>query len=385
MDWNVMSQMKNGFHKSLLDILTNNEKFLKFYSSAHIDDIYSSYSTSIENDRNINSDIEFITFITRDFCVYNDGETIKAEIYPSSEMLKNKSRPEQLLTDADIEEINYNEELLKKFNSSKEDLLNRTLAEAFRETYKDPVSAAQMQKFYPGLEDDLTLGGLLKAAREQFRRLNEGEEYKEWRQLLQNGIGINRDRLFDSNTPFADIEEIYKKIGHLPYQSKMEHLPEWYADIINAYITLDIHGYQEDEINTSKGRKQTFKNTTNDVFHTAFASTCHFYITDDKKNYKKTKAVYENLGINTQVFKPNEFVEFYNNYLSLNYIDHLFIFLKIINSDSFAFAEDGQSTVKSFYFELLLFDYFNRAHISFDKTTDESLIFLSSTPPTNGH
>ena len=69
-----------------------------------------------------------------------------------------------------------------------------------------------------------------------------------------------------------------------------------------------MHGYQEDNVNTSKGRKETFKNTTEDAFHCAFASTCNFYVINDKKSYKKTKQVYEKLQINTLVFKPEEFV-----------------------------------------------------------------------------
>ena len=100
----------------------------------------------------------------------------------------------------------------------------------------------------------------------------------------------------------------------------------------------DMHGYQEDTVQVKPNkRKETFRNTTEDSFHCAFASTCNFYIINDNKSYNKTKQIYKRLGINTIVFKPNEFIEHYNNFLNVkNSETHINILFGILESSNFS-------------------------------------------------
>jgi hypothetical protein len=76
-----------------------------------------------------------------------------------------------------------------------------------------------------------------------------------------------------------------------------------------------MHGYQEDKVNTQKGRKETAINTIDDALHAAFAATCNFYVTNDRKAYKKTKMIYKKMQKDTMVLKPDEFVSYYNEFL----------------------------------------------------------------------
>jgi hypothetical protein len=72
---------------------------------------------------------------------------------------------------------------------------------------------------------------------------------------------INRDRMFDSNDPFNAISKAYNKFGvELPRNAEHRYAPEWFDNITNSYLALDMHGYQEDNINIEKGRKETFAN-----------------------------------------------------------------------------------------------------------------------------
>jgi len=48
LDWNAMSTLKRGAFPELLQLLTNKEKFLLYYSTSHVSDIYSSYSEDEE-------------------------------------------------------------------------------------------------------------------------------------------------------------------------------------------------------------------------------------------------------------------------------------------------------------------------------------------------
>src|SRR5690606_33834059 len=147
--------------------------------------------------------------------------------------------------------------------------------------------------------------------------LNESDGYQELRKTVQGGMGINRDKIFDSKDPYKIIDDKYKKVGTNPNQfiDNSKNAPEWFNEITNEYLLLDMHGYQEDKVNIKKGRKETFKNTTEDAFHAAFASTCNFYIINDDKSYNKTRKIFEKLEIFTYVLKPIEFMNFYNGFL----------------------------------------------------------------------
>src|SRR5690606_13762843 len=137
--------------------------------------------------------------------------------------------------------------------------------------------------------------------------------------------------------------------------------PKWFDDITNEYLKLDIHGYQEDKVNIKKGRKETFKNTTEDGFHASFASTCNIYVLNDNKSYKKTTKVYEKLNVNKRVFKPDEFTDFYKKFLDYNdpKVD-LRIMQDILNSNNFSESKNEHGIYKAYYFPFFLFGFFNK-------------------------
>jgi hypothetical protein len=76
LDWNVMAQMKSGYQNDLLKVLSNKDKFLIPYSTSHIGDILSSYSEDIEQKKRIEKDLEFITSITDNLCLSNNGKQV---------------------------------------------------------------------------------------------------------------------------------------------------------------------------------------------------------------------------------------------------------------------------------------------------------------------
>jgi len=389
MDWNVMSQMKNGNHVELLRILSNENKFLKMFSTAHIGDIYAGYTGEEKQKEHIDADLEFISKLTHDYCAYTNNDKVTVEPYDPKELFEQRKVPITPFADINFADLTSNltnsSELGTELKEKREKLLNIPLDDVLKKAYNNPDGATRMQKLYPELESNQTFGGMLNAIMGQFHRLNESDDYKDMRQMVQNSLDINRDRLFDATDPIGKIEKIYEQLGRSPYLKKFEYVPDWYGDILNWYLLLDMHGYQEDKVNVTKGRKETFKNTTNDAFHAAFASICDFYITNDEKSYKKTRAVYNKLGLNTIVLKPSEFVEYYNENLAIETVQqHLLTFLYLLRSPDFQFIEDEHSTLQSFYFRDFVLDYFTRAHISFDKSSGNSLTFLSKDKPTNG-
>ena len=225
---------------------------------------------------------------------------------------------------------------------------------------------------------------------EMQKTLNNNEAYKDLRKAVQEGFGINRDKVYDSKNPYSLIEKSYANLKINPSEYLEEHIndknaPQWFNEITNEYIFLDMHGYQEDKINTQKGRKETFRNTTEDAFHAAFASMCNFYITNDEKSYKKTKQVYEKMQQNTIVVKPNEFVENYNNFINCNNIAKLnCVFWLLKNGEFYQEILEDNTLLEERYFPCYLFDFFNKLLIVNTKRKESSIILSQYIPPNGG-
>lgn len=390
-DWNVLSQMKNGKHSELKQIIQDDEKLLIPFSTSHINDLSSSYNNSPEQKEYINSDLEFISSVTNDYCLFNNGKGIVLDFYPPKELFEQNISDKDTFSDLSIDGLMKNfedDELSKSLVKPIFDILKSLpIEDSFKQAIDNPESAEIMDKMFPDLKENPTMDGFFKSFSKMNFNLNESEGYKDLRQTVQSGTGINRDKIFDTENPFDLIQKSYDKLGVSLDQIKQEskYSPQWFDDITNEYLKLDMHGYQEDKVNIKKGRKETFKNTTDDGFHASFASTCNFYVINDNKSYKKTKKVYEKLNINTRVFKPDEFIDFYKRFLDYNNptID-LKIIQNILNSENFYESKTEDGVYKTYYFPFFLFGFFNKI-ICFFPTDDpeESSKFLSQDKPTN--
>lgn len=390
-DWNVLSQMKNGKHSELKEIIQDNEKLLIPFSTSHINDLSSNFNNSPEQIEYINSDLEFISSVTNEYCLFNNGKGIVLDFYPPKELFEQNISDKDTFNDLSIDGLMKNfedDELSKSLVKPIFDLLKSLpIEESFKQAFENPESSKIMDKMFPGLKENPTMDGFFKSFSKMNFNLNELEGYKDLRQTVQSGTGINRDKIFDTENPFDLIQKSYDKLGVSLDQLKQEskYSPQWFDDITNEYLKLDMHGYQEDKVNIKKGRKETFKNTTDDGFHASFASTCNIYVINDNKSYKKTKKVYEKLNINTRVFKPDEFIDFYKNFLDYdNPIIDLRIIQDILNSENFYESKTEDGIYKTYYFPFFLFGFFNKI-ICFYPTdeSEESSTFLSQDKPTN--
>ena len=390
-DWNVLSQMKNGNHSELKEIIQQNNNLLIPFSTSHISDISASFSENEQQLNFIESDLEFISEITKDYCLYNNGKGVILDVYPPKELfnqtIEDKERFADLSIDGLMKSFEGNEMAENLAKPLFELLKTIPLDQAFKEAFENPESADIMNRMFPGLKDNPTMDGFFKSFSKMNFNLNESDGYKDLRETIQNGTGINRDKIFDSKDPFKYIDESYEKLNLSVdnLNKKPDSTPQWFEDIQNEYIKLDMHGYQEDKVNITKGRKETYKNTTEDAFHAAFASTCNFYVINDKKSYKKTKKVYEKLKINTRVFKPEEFLDYYKKYLGYeNPALDFNIMENLINSEHFELVESESGIYKYYFFPYFLFGFFNKIVIFYPNEENEDITtFLSQDKPTN--
>jgi len=382
-----MSQMKNGHHKEFFTIISDSEKFLKPYSTSHMGDISAS-SQELANMENIDSDLDFISDLTDNYCLFHiDGRTVFRNNPPRDLYIRDNNLS-QILDMFQIEEPSdsLDEEsriLQEQLNKQIALFKNNPIDDVFQKSFENPKTSQLMRSFFPELENNYTQLGLLTAIFGLIERMNHDTSYKNLRENLQSAADIKRDRIFHSGDPYALIDKAYKKKGILETQKAPGHefASPWFTEISNEYIALDMHGYQEDKISINRGRKQTFRNTMEDAFHTAFASSCDFYITQDQRNCKKANAVYEKLDINTIAMSADDFLVLYKKCLQFKTMDFLNQLLHLLkNIDPSNNLDSKSRPYDSIFF---FFDYFNIIRVITDKNSKSPFLLLTRHLPKN--
>lgn len=325
LDWNIMSGMKNGHFPELSDIVLNEQKFFLPYSTSHIGDIFASIKNhSEEEQRLINQDLDFIREITKNQCLYNNGVQVLINTIDPGELLDERIRDAPIFTDFSLDSlfslIDENDPMFGTVTSIKNIISSIPLDMVLKEAFENPESAEIMNKMFPGLKDEPNMNGFFQSFGKMYQNLNEKEDYKLLRDTVQK-IGVNSGHFNDDKNPYEVIQKAYKKLGTEPfnpdqYFDKNKNAPAWFNDLANSYLILDMHGYKADTVKVNEKESNTFKNTTEDASHMAFASLCDIFITNDNKNYFKTQKVYDKYNVRTKVFKPQEFVNYYNKYLN---------------------------------------------------------------------
>lgn len=390
LDWNVISQMKNGMHDDLYNKLMQPERFILPYSTSHIGDIFSSFSEDVNQMKNIDSDTEFLSEISRNYCLSNNGKKIDFSFFEPKELLEQRISEKDSFKDLNIDKLlgdfEGDEITGDAFRLLKTLLKNIPLDNEFKKAFENPETSKQLEMFLPGLKDNPTMEGFFETFGKLLTNLNEQDGYKDLRKLTQSGLGINRDKIFHSDSPYDIINKAYNKlnINLDDFIPEDKTSPEWFSKITNEYIRLDMHGYQEDKVNIKKGRKETFKNTTEDAFHAAFASTCDYYIINDNKSYKKTQQIFESLQLNTLVFKPQEFLDYYKNYIPERTLDYDFqLPIQYLKSEPYAEKQVDNGVLRSYYIPSFIFDFFNKMHVLSDTQGVVKMILLGQFYPTN--
>lgn len=374
-DWNVMSGMKNGNFPELQEILRNKNKFLLLYSTAHIGDIRASISNVYEQEQYVIDDLDYISELTDGYCISNDLKNISIGQCDPGGILDDLIQTETLFDDFSIDNLFRpieGDEIANAMMQMVKNMLKAIPMDAMlKQAYEHEESAKMMDKMFPGLRDDMSMDGFFKAFARMYKNLNETEDYKELRDTIQT-VGINSGHFSPGKNPFELIETAYENKGMgkftaNQYFDKTKNAPEWFNEITGEYLNLDMHGFKADKIKVNAKEKSTFKNTTDDASHTAFASRCEIYITNDDRNYHKTKAVYEKLQIFTKVFKPDEFVDYYRNFLDFHTFEEHYDSMLEVMRDGQHFRDwqnvDGSYFGTVAYPPHYFFNFFNKIMI----------------------
>ncbi|MEH6309069.1 hypothetical protein RYH73_25685 [Olivibacter sp. CPCC 100613] len=250
-----MSQMKAGQHAEFFEIVADGEKFFKVFSTSHIGDIAAS-DQSESNRMNIESDLDFIEKLTDGYCVYNTGKEVVIEQGNAFEVYDERTEFSEIRKVFEPETLDeFDPKIASPIRPAINTLKSLPIDDVFKDAFKNPQTGAQMRQFLPDLENNYSPEGLFNAFLNMFTRLNDNDDYKQLRETLQQGIEINRNRIFDSKEPYQMIAKAYGKHGiNIPEITESDkNAPKWYNELTNEYIRLDMHGYQEDKVSVTKG------------------------------------------------------------------------------------------------------------------------------------
>lgn len=388
LDWNVMVGMKANRFPELTRILSDKEKFFIPYSTAHISDLSVSNSPQY-----IAEDLKYISQLTNNNFFSYDSKGIVLKTCIPSEILATKINYSDLdfekilksiqTTIQDPQQLDQTIKFFKSFNI--EGLISNGII--------DPTSLEDFHKIFPDVKNNPTIYGLITSLTKLYKNLDDKEDYKSLRKIIQK-IGINSGHFNANKNPLDLIDLTYKK-NNIDFDSitnkNFDHLntiPKWFNEIVNMYLKLDIHGYKSDTIKVTDKKKQTFINTRDDASHSAFASICNIYLTNDSTNYDKTRIVYDKLNIKTKVFKPNEFINFYKMNLKNSTVSDFFnemidllhepIFHDIDN-------EDGTYFGRVAFLDKYLFNLFNKIYVPKSDTEGIYVILSTDYPNNNFH
>lgn len=393
LDWNVMSGMKNNHFQELNDMILNKDKFLLLYSTSHIGDIFASIKNHSEEEQKIiREDLDYITHLTDDLCLVNNSKEVTLSRYQPGELLDDRIRETPLFEDFSLDNlfssIEEDNPMFGLVSTMKNMIASMPLDFAFKEAFENTESAAMLDKIFPGLKEDKTMNGFFMSFGKMFHNMNETEDYKDLRNMVQQ-IGVNSGHFNENKNPFEVIDNAYKKTGIEnfdvdQYFDKTKNAPEWFNEITNEYVKLDMHGFKADKVKVTEKEKNTFKNTTEDASHSAFASRCEFYITNDDKNYHKTKAVFHKLNIYTIVLKPNEFIQYYNLFLNANSFDEhyksIIDEMKRVENFQEQKYESGESFGWVNFTNQYFFNFFNKILIPNSETNDALFVLGKESP-----
>jgi len=383
LDWNVFVRMKNGHEDELLKILSTKDKFFIPYSTAHISDIMSSFSNDEQQLKYIDEDLNFIIDLTKYWCISTYKKEIKTDRSDPKLIFQKYVEDKDYMKGFGLNTITEaldGDELTSGIGNIIINVLgNMPMPPELLEALNNPEVSEVLNVLFPDLKNNPTMGGFFQSFGKMYENFNNSEDWKVVREYSQKHLNINPDRLSNMENPMDFVNALFEQNNAdlKKYLPKPVVNPDWYNDITNEYLMLDMFGFFQDRIRVRDGkRKETFSNTTQDAFHCGFAATSYYNITADDKTYNKTKQVYKKLGIRTEVFKPNEFIEHYNK--QLNYTDpevhlsHTINFIQHCIDDFNSIDENSKVYIWGTY----LFDMFNTIEVSRNENSDSLVIKL---------
>lgn len=318
LDWNIIKNLKSQENEDakLLKIILNKTRsnLLIPYSIAHLNNLMKSYKKG-EREK-VEEDLYYVSDLTRNVCLnhYWNDEYPKwhkrdpKEFFESliEDESSNYSSWDELIEELKGEGMNF---ILESFKSTPHDIDFRGLDEKnpalglfFNKSRIENSINAIMQDIFDLLQQIRSSPVTYRELRNQFRTMvNIDPNISNFENAIET-----LDNYLPKTILNKSFTELYDE-HHTPISKSKD-----YDRITGIYMQLDLVGFNPDKINN----KNEYENLFNDAMHCYYAAHCDYYITNDNKNIKKSRATYEGEEIRTIVYDLEGFFEELNEKLS---------------------------------------------------------------------
>lgn len=393
-DWGVMSGMRQSQFPELHDAIVDPDSpFEVFYSPTHIADIAG--LNPVLND-NVEADLDFLSKITGNRYLHTMNRVVRCDVVQPRELYADYVESNPLRGANTIQDLlgvgNTGDAHLSGLANLSVDLLDRV---------KLPDGVGKLPFLFPD-QGGRSLLDFSNSFLQMAQRWHNSEDYDRVRKLMEGMLQLTRGTISSASDPFAKVDDALRSQGEAAEYSDIEQrittaldssrtTPDWFQKIVFTFINLDMLGFHPDKIRVTDRKAHTFHNTLNDASHAAYASTCHYYVVQDKKAHPKVTATYSRLKVNTVVLKPNAVRE--QGYADLTHAGYSRkpetaqgLFDSVLGSlkglkPTFEEVNDGTLTLAAYRLPCLYYGFFNKVFVD---TSDNAIrLVLSREQPTN--
>lgn len=372
-DWNIFSYLRNSKTETFSAIKNylkeNYSSILLVYSPAHLQDLKRSYFNSEKGKSETEKDLDFLGQLTENHCL---GYDIKEKtVYP---YIKNPREyfkeifiddPQENIFDFDSV-FDKDDPLGKLWQSYWKLLCSLPTGIDFEELSKMPKDYQSIIDIFKTTKDNNTFGSLMKDIMDLQQHPKELEKmFKEIRRASNKDLKINSD-----NSKWGDPFEYLNSV--LQNNKLQKNFFDLTSEIItnsnkkatrfdyfsNYYIQLDMLGYNKDK---------KIPNLIDDATHSFYGAHTDIFVTDDNNTNKKSKALYQQLNISTEVIHSDDFFAAMMRHKSSNELRKLPEQVEFSIKNSLLLldtVDDELNPTRIFKVEPFLFDFFNRFQVS---------------------
>ena len=301
LDWNVLNKIEkmDSFSEDEREIYLKIKKLILEgkivvpYSNAHINDLKRGYK---KNPEFTQEHLQTIRNLTNNLCIVQYWGQDEISIHYR-----------------DIDEFFYSsiEDSIDLFSDPEYELAIEPLknipfvTNKNHPTLNDPI----IKLIYPTAIRDNTMYALMKDILDLFSNVQQDYAlYNSIRKYLQ----ANRHLANTHKDMFNQIESSSIAVpNNLVFDESWDEIikrnntskNEDYNKILNTYFKIDFRGVKSDD---------KFANMIDDALHVFYGAHCRYFITLDDKCHYKANETYKMLSINTEAYKPKDFVEAFN-------------------------------------------------------------------------
>lgn len=377
LDWNVISGLKTEKYSSLSDFIrSHKERLLFVYTPAHFSDLMKSHTS---DNPHFNRDLDQLEWLCGNHLLdWIDNDWKIPGISP-------KTYFESLLKKHDVTNVDLLQKLLLDAESDDNSMWNfGKLLKSFFMKLPSGIAVndenrAAIKMIFPDINEGTSQWELIKAVIPFVHKMEKDRDfYKDYRRSLgEKGLKIpddagnwNIEEVFDNIDTFLKTHNsdlTFKKYVNMTVELSKKDNATIYDYFTTAYHLMDLIGFKPDKLPKFTDNLQ---NIRTDVEHAFFASRCDYFVTNDKNLALKTKVLYKEFDVFTQVLIPEEFIRVVSEKMHHKNEDGSFIneALKMISESALIekylkeIDPDLETDISEYNLPVFYFDFFTKVN-----------------------